>query len=76
MCLMPWSSWPFQVSDGGIACLTESDARWRQCDVGHEDVWDAMVWGMVVTERAVDVKNVRLAPFDPTTPHANSVSPD
>ncbi|VXB66961.1 DUF3846 domain-containing protein [Frigoribacterium sp. 9N] len=50
-----------------IEYLTESDARWRQGDVGHDDVWEAMVWGMVLLERAADVKNVRLAPFEAPT---------
>ncbi|WP_424447926.1 hypothetical protein [Microbacterium arborescens] len=59
-----------------IEYLTESDARWRQGDVGHGDVWEAMVWGMVLLERAVDVKNDRLAPFDPTATRANSILPD
>lgn len=47
-----------------IEYLTETDARWRQGDVGHDDVWEAMVWGMVLLERAADVKNIRLAPFE------------
>lgn len=34
-----------------IEYLTESDARWREGDVGHNDVWGAMVWGMVILER-------------------------
>lgn len=57
-----------------IKYLTESDSRWRQSDVGHDDVWEAMVWGMVLLERATDVKNVRLAPFTP--PDANAISSD
>lgn len=43
--------------------LSRSDARWRHVDVGNDDVWAAMVRGMIHLERAPDVKDVRLAPL-------------
>lgn len=57
-----------------IEYLTDSDARWRQGDVGHDDVWEAMVWGMMLLERSPEVKNVRLDPF--TAPDTNAISSD
>lgn len=59
-----------------VEYLTESDARWRQGDVGHDDVWETMVWGMALVERSADVKNVRLARFDEPAEHTNIISPD
>lgn len=57
-----------------VEYLTESDARWRQGDVGHDDVREAIVWGMVLLERSPKVKNVRLAPFTATA--TNAISSD
>ncbi|MFV0535386.1 MAG: DUF3846 domain-containing protein, partial [Cumulibacter sp.] len=47
-----------------IEYLTESDARWRQGDVGHRDAFEAMVWGMALMERSPEVMNIRLAPLE------------
>lgn len=46
-----------------VEYLTESAARWPQGNVGHDEVWEAMVWGTVLMERSKDMKYVRLALF-------------